>query len=322
MTKKIIKTVLIILAVFVVIFLLTNKKSVGHFSNADSQRVYNENYDKLIKAMPKAEALDIQTSWGLVHGYVWKNESAENKPPVVLIPGRSSGVPMWRENLEELIKEHTVYAFDALGDAGRSCQTVPFSDYDDTYIYLSEVLKTLKLGKVHILGHSIGGRYAAGFALKYPEQVYSLALLDPVFTVNFPPFSTLFWATVGSMEFLPKSWQNHALSKMTGDKSQEFESNDPMAEMITTATSGYSAYLPSPDALTENDLKELNMPVYIAVGGKSPLTGEKAATNAKLISNVKLHTFEEATHSLPMQYPKEVGNDLNEFWAENDTKVK
>lgn len=210
----------------------------------------------------------------------------------------------------------SLYAFDALGDAGRSCQTVPFAHYDDTLIYLSETLKTLKLEKVHILGHSIGGRYAAGFALKYPDQVYSLALLDPVFTVNFPPMSTLFWVTVGSIDFLPKSWRDYGLSQVTGDETQDFTSDDPMAKMITTASTGYAADLPAPNPLTEAELQALKMPVYLAIGGKSPLTGERAAKNAHWISNVQLQVFDDATHPLPMQYPEEIGKALNAFWVQ------
>jgi pimeloyl-ACP methyl ester carboxylesterase len=294
----------------------TNK--LGRFVNAAYQAAYTQAYDELMAAMPEAtDALDVPTAWGSVRVYAWGHPSAGNRHPVVLLPGRSSGVPMWRDNLAGCMTNHTVYALDALGDAGKSYQTVPFHSYEDTVGWISETLKFLKIGKAHLVGHSFGAGFAANFALLYPEQVATAALLEPAFALNYPSAGVLFWATVGSLGFLPKPWRDYGLAKMTGGDPQVVSSGDAMARMITAASAGFSAKLPAPKTLSANELKQLAMPVYVALGGKSPITGKGAAKNVRCIPKVTARLFENGTHSLPMEYPEKIGEALNGFWGEN-----
>ncbi len=44
---------------------------------------------------------------------------------------------------------------------------------------LVALLDTLKVGKVHVIGNSMGGNMAAQFALDHPERTLSMALIDP-----------------------------------------------------------------------------------------------------------------------------------------------
>ena len=101
--------------------------------------------------------------------------------PVVLLPGRTSGVPMWASNLPDLAAARTTYALDALGDAGLSVQIRPISDGADQADWLDQVLAQLPVRSVHLLGHSFGGWLAANYAVRHPERVQTLTLLDPVF---------------------------------------------------------------------------------------------------------------------------------------------
>jgi len=295
------------------------KRGIGHFLTPSWQEQYCAAYDELLAEMPKpTNTLDIATSWGIVRVYEWANNDAADKPPVVLLPGRSSGVPMWNENLPSMMANHTVYAADALGDAGKSYQTVPFGGYEDMVNWISEMIAELKIGKVHLVGHSFGGGFAANVALGHPEQTVTVSLLEPAFALNYPSVSILFWATIGSMEFLPKSWRDYALARMTGEEIKEMESDAPMARMISAASAGYAAYLPTPKTLSDKEIETLTMPVYVALGGKSPITGKKAPKSARKIKNATIQIFDEATHSLPMEYQFEIGEALNDFWAQNE----
>jgi len=324
--KRVVRAIGIVLIIGCAVYAIANllaggsgEAGVGHFASDAWQEEYNAAYDALMDAMPApTAALDVPTSWGVVRVYEWANADAGDLPPVVLLPGRSSGVPMWSDNLAAMMAEHTVYAFDALGDAGKSVQTAPFGGYEDTVGWISETIERLELGKVHLVGHSFGGGFAADFALLHPEQVATVALLDPAFALNYPSAPVLFWATVASLEFLPKPWRDHGLAQIAGEDSADVASDDPMARMIAAASAGYSAELPTPKTLSPQELESLAMPVFVALGGKSPITGDAAVENAKRLPNATVRVFEDATHSLPMEYPDEIGAALNAFWGENE----
>ena len=68
---------------------------------------------------------DVATDFGTVRGYEWSSPPVTETVPVVLVPGRASGVPMWSANLPGFAEDHRVIAFDALGDAGLSVQSAP-----------------------------------------------------------------------------------------------------------------------------------------------------------------------------------------------------
>lgn len=42
---------------------------------------------------------DVETTFGTVRAYAWLNPTPVGDVPVVLVPGRASGVPMWGEKL-------------------------------------------------------------------------------------------------------------------------------------------------------------------------------------------------------------------------------
>ncbi len=320
--RRVMRIVFIFLFVLFALYTLTglfsDEQSVGYFTDAEGRKLYLEAYDKVMAVMAAPTATyDIDTSWGTVRVYEWLNEENASVPPVVLLPGHSSGAPMWQANISGFTQKHTVYAIDALGDAGKSTQSVALKGMGDVTGWISETLAGLGIERAHIVGHSFGGGYASNFALNHPEQIQTLTLLEPAFALNIPPFSTLFWASIGSMNFLPESWRNYGLAKISGEDASEIASDDPLARMITAAAAYYSPSLPTPKALTTGDLKKLDMPVYVALAENSPITGEKAAENANIIPKATVKVWANTTHSLPMEIADELAIALNAFWADN-----
>ena len=320
---KLLRVIAVVVVAFCVLNttagLFSNNASVGYFKSIDGRTEYRAAYDKAMETMSEPTAVfDINTSWGAVRVYEWVNEEFNDAPPVVLLPGHSSGTPMWQSNIIGFSKQHTVYAFDALGDAGKSVQAVPLQKASDVSGWISEVFDGLGIERAHLVGHSFGGGYAADFARDYPERVQTLTLLEPAFALNYPPFSTLFWASVGSIEFLPESWRNYGIAKLSGAKSSDVASDDPLARMISAASTYYAASMPTPETLTNEELKKLEMPVYIALAEKSTITGKKAEEQAALIPNATVKVWANTTHSLPMEIPVELAQALNQFWKENE----
>lgn len=315
--RAIIWLLLIFCVGFTILSFISSSPEVGSFKTLEGKLEYERYYYKVMSDMPVGYLThNIETSYGIARVYEWSNSDSEI--PVILLPGHSSGSPMWVENLPGFMEQHRVYTLDALGDAGKSIQTIPFSNIKEVSDYIVEVMDSVNISSAHIVGHSFGGGNAASLALNYPERVRTLTLLEPAFALNYPPVETMFWATVSSINVLPKSWRDVGLAKISGEDPREIASEDPLAKMIAVASSNYSAELPSPKVLSKSELQGLTMPVYVALAESSAITGDKAFENANIIPNAKVRIWSNTTHSLPMEVSENLAEDLNEFWKLNE----
>jgi len=300
---------LIIMAIKGIFF---DSPEIGKFKSIDYQNQYNQAYDDVLKSAPPDETYDIQTSFGIVRVYSWGNSSGV---PMFLLPGHSSGAPMWIDNINDFSKENRVYAIDALGDAGKSRQEVPLKDINDVNTYIREVMDKLGLDKVNLVGHSFGGGYASNFAIACPEKINTLVLLEPAFALNYPSASVMFWATVSSIDFLPKSIRDYGLSQISNEDVSNISSDDPLAKMISIGSSGFETELPTPKVLSEEEIMSFDIPVYVAVADNSLITTDKTTERAELFPKGRVKVYKNTTHSLPMEVSKELTDDLNEFWG-------
>lgn len=302
--------------VFSLISVFTRSPGVGHFRTLAGRAAYLESYQRAFELLPEPTAqYDIPTDLGMVRVYEWSNAHTADAIPVVLVPGRSSGVPMWSENLPGFIESHRVIAFDALGDAGLSVQAAPMTSFEDQAKWIDPVLQRLAPEGAHLVGHSFGGATATVYARLHPERVRTLTLLEPVFTFGYPRADLMSWVLLASIPVLPQSWREYALGKVGGEP-YDSGSADPMAAMIRDGSEYYSAELPTPSPLTAEQVASLTMPVYLALAGRDSFAGQDAARQAeKLLPAVQVETWPQATHSLPMQEAGPLAERLQKFWA-------
>lgn len=315
------------LALLAVVQLVTpNPSQVGNWRSAQGREDYYAAYGQVLQQWPKpSTTVDVPTRFGTVRAYEWAGTSPRTKDgtgaePVVLIPGRTSGAPMWRDNLDDLVTQRHVIALDPLGDAGLSQQTVPLTSSADQSAWLHDVLEELSPDMpVHLVGHSFGGATAAGYAVDHPDRVASLTLLEPIFTLGSPPLSIYLWSALILLP-TPQSWRDEALRRIGGtdDETQtgSAASQDPLAQMIDIGAREYSAKLPTPAVLDDSELYSLTMPVYVGIGGKNSLAGgEDAANRARTeLPNPTVQVWPDATHSLPMQVGTDLNQELLQFW--------
>ena len=295
---------------------------VGYWRTHDGHAAYRMTYDEAMELLPQpSETLDIHTSFGVVRIYQWVTEQTQSATPVVLIPGRSAGVPMWSGNLQDFIVKHPVYAMDYLGDAGMSIQSVSIENGANEAAWLDEVLASLNLTKVHMVGHSFGGWAAANYATRYSEKVASLILLEPVFVFQGLKTEIIIKSIPAAIPFLPKRWRESMLKDIGG--AEEIDYHDPVARMIAEGTEYYAGKLPGlPEQITAEQLQTWEMPVYVAMGEKSVMhDAEKAVVVATSnIKHVKARNWANGTHSLPMDFPREINAEIIAFIAANDHK--
>lgn len=108
--------------------------------------------------------------------------------PLVLLHGGGATSAVWFANVADLSRTRRVYAVDRIGEAGRSLRGGrPVRSVDDLLDWLDGVLDGVLDGgldgsgpsRVDLCGHSYGGWIALTYALRTPQRVRKLALLDP-----------------------------------------------------------------------------------------------------------------------------------------------
>lgn len=112
-----------------------------------------------------------------INGHQAHYLKAGSGPPVVLIHGGASDATDWTGTMESLGSRYSFYAIDLPG-YGKS-------DRQDRGYYLEEMtdavagfIEALKLKGVVMAGHSLGGRFCIEVAMRQPNNVSKLILID------------------------------------------------------------------------------------------------------------------------------------------------
>lgn len=309
-------TAVMLLAVGQIIDFATARPGVGYWRSAEDRARYVTAYDDAMADLPTPDAvLDVPTAYGTVRVIRWGPD--DGSIPVLLLPGRGSGIPMWGENLPGLIDGRTVYALDAVGDAGMSTQSVPLSDPKGQADWIAEALHGLGIERAHIVGHSFGGASAALLAVHHPKVVASLALIEPIMVIEGMPASIYLWSAVLMLPG-PQSWKDRALAEIGGTSVADVQARTPISRMIDAGTTGYSAQLPMPMTLTDEQWQELDMPVRVDLGGHSELAGGQRSADriSSLLQEAEVTVWPGGTHSLPMNEHERIDAQLLGFWDE------
>lgn len=135
-------------------------------------------YDRVLEKWPvDVTSVDLSSEYGTTHVNMCGPADA---PPVVLLPGSGATSTVWFENVAALASRYRVFAVDLIGDAGRSVagdkhpRTV-----DDLLSWLDAVTQAAGLTAFSLVGHSYGAMIALAYALREPDRVQNLVLLDP-----------------------------------------------------------------------------------------------------------------------------------------------
>jgi pimeloyl-ACP methyl ester carboxylesterase len=105
--------------------------------------------------------------------------------PAVLLHGFPQTHRMWRHQVPVLAERYHVFAPDTRGYGGSEKPRVRLSR-ETLARDIVDFLDALEIERAHIVGHDWGGVIAAAMALKFPERVERLALIDTLVSVWIP----------------------------------------------------------------------------------------------------------------------------------------
>lgn len=105
-------------------------------------------------------------------------EVAGSGEPVVLVHAFTLDTRMWDGQFEVLAREFRVIRYDARG-FGKSAPPKPGEPYSNAED-LAALADRLDARKPHLVGLSMGGRFALDYAVTYPDGLRSLVLIDSI----------------------------------------------------------------------------------------------------------------------------------------------
>jgi pimeloyl-ACP methyl ester carboxylesterase len=99
-----------------------------------------------------------------------------NGPPLIILHGLYGSSDNWVTIARHLEKDFTVYLPD-LRNHGQSPHS-DIHDYNSMSNDILELTQDLRINKFFLAGHSMGGKVAVNFAMKWPEKINSLIIID------------------------------------------------------------------------------------------------------------------------------------------------
>lgn len=107
---------------------------------------------------------------------LYSEDTGSEMPPLLLLAGLATDELSWLYQKEPLAAQYRLITCDNRG-VGRSPRPPGPYSIEEMASDVVALLDRLKLDKVHLLGHSMGGAIAQQLAISYPERVEKLILV-------------------------------------------------------------------------------------------------------------------------------------------------
>jgi pimeloyl-ACP methyl ester carboxylesterase len=115
----------------------------------------------------------------------------ERGSPIILVPGLASGGWVWDDLVGRLKADHVLFVVTLAGFDGTKPPEGDKPMLDQADASLLELIRTQRLDRPVLVGHSLGGTLSIRFAQRHPDQLSGVVAVDglPVFpgTENLPP---------------------------------------------------------------------------------------------------------------------------------------
>ncbi len=249
---------------------------------------------------------------------------------VMLIHGGGAGAPVWTRQIAALSKKFRVIAPDnpMFGLSVRSPVAWPIEDF--TTSYLVAFLDALGVKKASIAGLSLGGFGGLFLAIRHPERVARLALLDAaglgtdlpwVFRlISVPGLSNIFTMPLRSMH--DSYFSSHEVEHPDTADCEAFKRyayavgmNEGHGRAVRQSMPAFTNLRGQRRIITDLELARVQAPTLVIWGAEDKFFPvEHGHRASKAIQGATLHVIAGAGHVTPLDAPDEVSGLLSEFF--------
>jgi len=244
---------------------------------------------------------------------------------VILIHGIPTNSLMWRDIIPKLARTHRVIAPDLL-NYGQSAkpESADVSINAQSHM-LVKLMDALSVPRADIVAHDIGGGVAQLMAVRHPEKVRKLVLIDSVCFDSWPipefePLqkpnaeSEMSLADFISMMkgFIPNGVHDKSImtDELIGLYLEPWSSEDGKRAFFRNLRRLNKEYTQA----ISDELSHLPHQTLVLWGDKDPFQKPEYATKlADAIPNAELVWIKDAGHWLIDEKPDEIGDHINQF---------
>jgi pimeloyl-ACP methyl ester carboxylesterase len=260
-----------------------------------------------------------ETGFAEVNGTRLYYEAAGSGDPVVLLHAFMLDTRMWDDQFDVLAAEFRVIRYDARG-FGRSAAPQPgepYSNADD----LTALLAKLEVRAPHLVGASMGGRFALDYAVMRPEAFRSLVAVDAVVSGwQWSPEWLASYAPIveagrrGDVALAKQLWLAHPLFAPAREQPQVFAR---LRAMVDDYSGWHLVHRNaerqvSPPALAQLD--RIRAPTLVVVGDRDLPDFQRIAEHVERgVASATRRTIPGTGHLANMEAPEAVNQALGAF---------
>ncbi|MBI2378972.1 MAG: alpha/beta fold hydrolase [Deltaproteobacteria bacterium] len=266
------------------------------------------------------------TSTVRANGQTIYYEAHGDGPPLVLVMGIGYDSSLWGQQVPPLSKRFRTIIFDNR-DVGRSSKAEAAYTIADMADDLAGLLGALEIPKAHVLGTSMGGMIAMELALRHPQLLSRLVLVNTgaaTARTRFDPIRTWAWVKAHDHDGLEfAALQFHWLF------SPAFLRNDAAVDQTLKALASNpnpvspEAYARQAEAYLKHDaldrLPGITAPTLVVAAEQDRLTPPSIVKEvADAIPGARYHmiTGAGASHAVPLERPDDFNRLVADFLAE------
>ena len=208
--------------------------------------------------------------------------------PLLLLHGNSASISSFYKQIPELAKRYQVIAVDTRAQGKSTDESKTPLSYDKFALDIKDLLDSLYIKKVSIVGWSDGGNTGLILAAKYPAYVKSLITMGAVSS--------------------PQGVEADLLNqfKETLNKTQKGGIEGSTQQRLLTLM------LDEPH-ITDAELENIKVPVLVIAGEKDVVKVEHTKHIADRIKNAQLLIIKSATHYAPQEKPEAFNQAISTF---------
>ena len=234
--------------------------------------------------------------------------------PLIVIHGGGDSGRAWLQNAMELSKHYSIYVPDLPG-FGHSQSISDNFNVSEYVTFVEDFSQSLGLKHFHLVGHSLGGGIALHYALKFPQKIKRLVLVNSICLGN----EIALWARVLSYSIYCRPLGKATLSILNAVKwlvklfYAPFQLMNPLS-LVRMSIGKSIMTLKGQTTVLVDRLSELLVPTLLVWGAKDSIVPVSHAYAAgKLIPDCQIQVFKSCGHSVYKRRVREFSQLLVKF---------